>query len=60
MKDSFYTNVLKMFMGTTGAYIFWALAMLIVGRFYTPEYFGGGTTVHFCGKHALCCGDRAL
>lgn len=42
MKDSFYTNVLKMFMGTTGAYIFWALAMLIVGRLYTPEYFGGG------------------
>ncbi len=42
MKDSFYTNVLKMFMGTTGAYIFWALAMLVVGRLYTPEYFGGG------------------
>ena len=42
MKDPFYTNVLKMFVGTTGAYIFWALAMLVVGRLYTPEYFGGG------------------
>ncbi len=42
LKDSFYANILKMFVGTTGAYVFWALAMLVVGRLYTPEYFGGG------------------
>ncbi len=40
--ESFYANILKMFMGTTGAYVFWALAMLVVGRLYDPEYFGGG------------------
>lgn len=40
--DSFYANILKMFMGTTGAYVFWALAMLVVGRLYAPEYFGEG------------------
>ena len=42
MKVSFYDNILKMFVGTTGAYVFWALAMLVVGRLYTPEYLGGG------------------
>ncbi len=42
LKDSFYANILKMFVGTTGAYVFWALAMLVIGRLYTPEYFGGG------------------
>lgn len=42
IKDEFYGNVLKMFTGTVGAYMFWALAMLVVGRLYAPEYFGGG------------------
>lgn len=42
MNNSFYGNILKMFLGTTGAYIFWALAMLVVGRLYTPECFGEG------------------
>ena len=42
IKDRFYGNVLKMFTGTAGAYIFWALAMLVIGRLYSPEYFGRG------------------
>ena len=42
MKDEFYKNVLKMFTGTAGSYLFWALSMLVVGRLYSPEYFGGG------------------
>ncbi len=42
MKDEFYENVLKMFTGTAGAYVFWALSMLAVGRLYDPAYFGGG------------------
>lgn len=40
--DSFYTNILKVFTGTIGAYGFWALAMLVVGRLYPPEYIGSG------------------
>lgn len=42
VKDEFYTNVLKMFTGTVGSHILWALSMLVVARLYTPEYFGEG------------------
>ena len=39
--DAFYTSILKVFTGTIGAYGFWALAVLVVGRLYPPEYIGG-------------------
>ena len=42
VKDEFYANVLRMFTGTVGSHILWALSMLAVARLYTPEYFGEG------------------
>lgn len=42
MRDDFYKNIIKLFTGTIGSHVFWALAMLVVARLYTPEYFGEG------------------
>lgn len=41
-KDEFLSNVLKMFTGTAGSHVLWAVSMLAVARMYAPEYFGEG------------------
>ena len=45
MKNAVYSNILWICMGTIGAYLFLALAMVLVARLYGPEYFGEGQLV---------------